>query len=278
MVTGQIDACIRSAGEIIDILGKNRLRSLGFIVAKGKVTARQAVLLNRVGEELPSTSDVANVDDIELQEITENDIEKHGESYPATQGRILHGLTDVRTPRSGKQLRSIRGSLKVEVVKKVQLKECIKKEKRKLEEIRDNSEYDDGIRKDIRHRFDKLNDDLSFRQKSINLPKDRLINQITSFKETIAKVPYKDTSLAKKIRTLFHEQGIMITSILTAIGMAIGVLIEALLPDGGGGGGTMEAGVQEWVINKLKALARLLGRLGVKAEEALPGIIGAIIS
>ena len=30
--------------------------------------------------------------------------------------------------------------------------------------------------------------------------------------------------------------------------------------------------------NKLKALASLLGRLGVKAAEVLPGIIGAIIS
>ena len=44
----------------------------------------------------------------------------------------------------------------------------------------------------------------------------------------------KDTSLGKKIRTLFREQGITIASILTAIRMAIGVLVEALLPGGGG--------------------------------------------
>ena len=69
-----------------------------------------------------------------------------------------------------------------------------------------------------------------------------------------------------------------------AIGMAISVLIEALMP--GGGGGTVasggpppkdEAGLKEWVRNKLKALASLLGRLGIKAAEALPGIIGGII-
>ena len=40
----------------------------------------------------------------------------------------------------------------------------------------------------------------------------------------------KDISLGEKIRTLFREQGITIASILTAIGMAIGVLVEALLP------------------------------------------------
>ena len=51
-----------------------------------------------------------------------------------------------------KQLKSIRGSLKVEVAEKVKLEERIKKEKHKLEEIRDNPEYDDRIRGDIRKR------------------------------------------------------------------------------------------------------------------------------
>ena len=80
----------------------------------------------------------------------------------------------------------------------------------------------------------KLNDELKVRQESIDHLKGRLMNQITSFKETIVKVLDKDTSLAEKIRTLFREQGITIASILTAIRMAIGVLVEALLPGGGG--------------------------------------------
>ena len=96
----------------------------------------------------------------------------------------------------------------------------------------------------------------------------------------------KDTSFGEKIRTLFREQGINVASILTAITMAIGVLVEALLPGGGAttasGGGepppTDEKGLKEWVRNKLKALASLLGRLGIKAAKALPGIIGGIIS
>ena len=93
----------------------------------------------------------------------------------------------------------------------------------------------------------------------------------------------KDTSLAEKIQMLFREQGITIASLLTAIGMAIGVLVEAWLPGGGGTAASPpppkdEKGVKEWLRNKLKALASLLGRLGMKAAEALPGIIGAIIS
>ena len=39
-----------------------------------------------------------------------------------------------------------------------------------------------------------------------------------------------------------------------------------------------EKGLKEWISNKLKALASLLGKLGMKAAEALPGIIGGIIS
>ena len=93
----------------------------------------------------------------------------------------------------------------------------------------------------------------------------------------------KETSLAEKIETLFREQGITIASLLTAIGMAIGVLVEALLPGGGGAAESPpppkdEKGLKEWIRNKLKALASLLGRLGIKASEALPGIIGGIIS
>ena len=72
----------------------------------------------------------------------------------------------------------------------------------------------------------------------------------------------------------------MIASILTAIGLAIGVLFQALLPGGGGGTAASppppkdEKSVKKWLRNKLKALTSLLGKLGLK----VPGIIGALIS
>ena len=202
----------------------------------GKLTARQAVMLNKATEELPSQSDITKAYDIELEEIVEKasgiisqikyvqtDTEDLFEHLPL---RELLGLD--------KQLRSIRGSLKVEVAKKVELEGHIEMEKIKLGEIQDDPRYTKKQHEELRKRLDKLNDDLAIRQESIDLLKGRLKNQITSFKETIAKVLDKDTSLGKKIRTLFREQGITIASILTAIGMAIGVLVEALLPGGGG--------------------------------------------
>ena len=206
---------------------------------------------------MPSTSDVAKVDDIELQEIAQNVARRislrklEGESSEDLPMHELVGLD--------KQLRSIWGSLRVKVAKKVQLEGKIDREKCKPQEIRENPEYDDGIREDIRRRIVNLNDDLSVRQESIDLLKVRLKDQITSFKETIAKVLDKYTLSAEKIRTLFREQGITIASIITAIGMAIGVLFGTLLPGGSGsegGGGNPppkdKKGLKKWTKNKLK--------------------------
>ena len=62
---------LKSVGMLADILGKNRLCRLGFNIPVGKVTAHQAVILNKAAEEPPSESDITGADDIELQEIAE---------------------------------------------------------------------------------------------------------------------------------------------------------------------------------------------------------------
>ena len=93
-------------------------------------------MLNKAAEELPSESNITGADDIELQEIAEK------------ASSIISQMKDIQTDTEDlfenplcellgldKQLRSIRGSLKVEVVKKVQLKEHIAEERRKLEEF-----------------------------------------------------------------------------------------------------------------------------------------------
>ena len=59
-------------GTIVDILGKEGLCDIVFDVPRGKLTSQQAVMLNRMEEELPSVCDVAKADDIELQKFMEN--------------------------------------------------------------------------------------------------------------------------------------------------------------------------------------------------------------
>ena len=119
---------LKSVGMLADILGKNRRRRLGFNIHVGKLTAWQAVMLNKAAEELPSESDITEADDIKLQEIAEKasgiisqikDVETDTENLFKHPLHKLLGLD--------KQLRSIRGSLKVEVVKIVQLEEHITK-------------------------------------------------------------------------------------------------------------------------------------------------------
>ena len=230
---------------------------------------------------LPSSSEIAKADDIELEEIVKSteDLISQINEQTQTDDLFEHPLRELLG--LDKQLRSIRSSLKVEIAKKVELDGHIETEKIKLGEIQDDPRYTKKQHEELRKRLDKLNDELKVRQESINLLKGRLRNQIMGFKETVAKVLDKDTSLDEKIRTLFREQGINIASILTAIGMAIRVLVEALLLGGGAAmasGGEPppkdEKGLKNWIRNKLEALASLLGKLGMKAAEALPGIIG----
>ena len=111
---------LKSVGMLADILGKNRLRRLGFNIPVGKLTARQAVMLNKAAEELPSESDITKVDDIELQlQIAEKAlgiISQIKDVQTDTEDLFEHPLRELLG--LDKQLRSIRGSLKVEVAKK----------------------------------------------------------------------------------------------------------------------------------------------------------------
>ena len=127
---------LKSVGMLADILSKNRLRRLGFNIPVGKVTARQALMLNKAAEELPSESDITRVDDIELQETAEKAsgiISQIKDVQKDTNELFKHPLCKLLG--LDKQLRSIRGSLKVEVAKKVQLEVRIAKEHCKLEEF-----------------------------------------------------------------------------------------------------------------------------------------------
>ena len=105
---------------IADILGKNRLHRLGFNIPVGKVTARQAIMLNKPAEELPSESDITGMDDIELQEIAEKAlgiISQIKEIQTDTDDLFEHPLRKLLG--LDKQLRNIRGSLKIEVAKRL---------------------------------------------------------------------------------------------------------------------------------------------------------------
>ena len=176
--------------------------------------------------------------------------------------------------------------MKVVIAKRIVLESRIKHEERKLSEIQD-PKYSDDLRNRIEDRIGKLRGELTERNKDIDILKGEASKQINQIRESITKFLDKEMgTLCERIRTLFKEQGITIVSILTAVGMTIGVLIEALLggpsasapASGGTTTSDKKGGAREWIKNKLKALSQLLGKLADKALASLPGIIGSILS
>ena len=135
--------------------------------------------------------------------------------------------------------------------------------------------------KRVRKRIEDLKIERDSRLELISLNRKDMQSQISRIKQTIEKVLDSDTSLADKIRTIFREQGITIASILTAFGLLISTIVGFVT--GGGGGAQLvpqppKKPDKNWIQKQLSNIARLLGKLAQKFGEALPGIIGSIIS
>ena len=298
---GNIDKGLKSITEISK-LGVNRLRTMGFTnityediqpyQPKFQNARDEARKLNEKLNERSKTlesSSTTDVEAIELMEMTSKDIDGLEQETSFIEPTERDKLLPLRELQGlDKQIRTIKGSLKVAIAKRVELEDRIKHEEDKLNEIQ-GLNYSDDQRKMVEDRIKKLRDELNERNEEINILKGEASKQINQIKESITQFLDKETgTLGERIRTLFKEQGITIVSILTALGMTLGVLIEALL--GGptlstttsgsptASGGDKKGGAKEWIKNKLKALSSLLGKLAAKAGAALPGIIGSVVA
>ena len=177
---------LRTVKELADILGKKRLNKLSFSIPKSKGTICKIAMLNKAQRELPSESDIAKTDDIELREIMENASRSIESLNQQVQEEPTEDLPMQELLGLDKQLRSIRDSLKVEVAMKIELEECIKKEHGKLKEFQEYpGEYDDSIQEKITKRIDTLNDELKVRQESIDLLKCGLRTRLRALKSWI---------------------------------------------------------------------------------------------
>ena len=180
------------------------------------------------------SSSTTDVEAIEMIEVTSKDIDVTAKDADQDTSFIEPSDRDKLLPLReleglDKQLRTIKGSLKVAIAKRIDLEGRIKLEERKLNEIQDPKCSDDQ-RDMIEGRINKLRGELTERNKEIDILKGEASKQINQIRESITKFLDKETgTLGETIRTLFKEQGITFVSILTAVGMAIGVLIEALL-------------------------------------------------
>ena len=301
----------------LKILGKKFIKDMGFDANKPKSGTKSKIPKKRIEQieqyidemydntkqfaaselnELPTSEN--NQDNIMLQDIiTKNEIAADN-SVKFIETSLTETGADVSTQTGGltlrelegldKELRTISGSLRSAIAKSIAKQVDIDRENRKLEEMANDETYSDEQREEVRARLQRFQDEQKAISDQIRLLKGRYSNQIYQIRESIMKFLDKETgTLVERIRTLFKEQGITIVSILTAVGMVIGVLVEALL----GGPSTTstptsqstttsdkKGGAREWIKNKLKALSSLLGKLAAKAGAALPGIIGSIVA
>ena len=300
---GNINDRLKAPWEIRR-LGVAKLRLMGFsnltyedinpYDQRSKKAREEVMKLNENLDERSKaieSSSTTDAEAIEMIEVTSKDIDITVKGVEQDTSFIEPSERDKLLPLReleglDKQLRTIKGSLKVAIAKRIDLEGRIKHEERKLNEIQD-PKYSDDQRDMIEGRINKLRGELTERNKEIDILKGEASKQINQIRGSITKFLDKETgTLGERIRTLFKEQGITIVSILTAVGMVIGVLIEALLggpsasapTSGGTSGGDKKGEAREWIKNKLKALPQLLGKLADKALASLPGIIGSIIS
>ena len=120
---------LKTIGVIVDTLGIRRLREMGYNITKTNLKPRFVLDLPEKQAELPSSSEIAKVDEIELEEIAKSteDLILQINNQTQTDDLFEHPLRELLG--LDKQLRSVRGSLKVEVAKKVELEEHIAKER-----------------------------------------------------------------------------------------------------------------------------------------------------
>ena len=189
--------------------------------------------------------------------------------------RELHGLN--------RAMQTIRGELTNNLAKLSELDTHISQEQTKLDEAQNNPDISQESVDEVAARLKDLRDERDARLEAASTNRDDLRSQVSRIRETINHVLNSDTSLAERIRTLFREQGVTITSIITALGFIISTLVLAILPAGGATPPPAppkpsQGGLKEWVKKHLQALSSVLAKLAGRAAAALPGIIGSIIS
>ena len=139
-------------------------------------------------------------------------------------------------------------------------------------------------KKNIKERLNRIKEEKDIQLELASQNKKALQSQFARIRQTVLKVLDSDTTLAEKIRTIFREQGLTITAVLTAFGLLISTIVEALTGGSASGAPHNESppkdkkGIQNWIKKQLKHIANLLGKLGQQLGAALPGILASIVS
>ena len=299
------------------IFGKKFMKDMGFDVDKPKSGTKSKIPRKRIEQieqhveeiddnakqftrelnELPTSED--NRDNIMLQDIINENETAADNSIKLIETSLTEisvevstqtetgGITNRELQGLDRELRTISGSLRSAIAKSMAKQVDIDRENRKLEEMANDETYSDEQREEVRARLQRFQDEQKAINDQIRILKGRYSNQIYQIRKSITKFLDKETgTLGERIRTLFKEQGITIVSILMALEMTLGVLIEALLGRPNVSTTTSEStttsdkkgGAREWIKKQIESSITTAGKLADQALAALPGIIGSILS
>ena len=247
--------------------GENRL---GKIVS---AMPTESIKLQNFGAAAQSASDATEVTETSLQQLTDTELDEVlGATDPPLTAHEVQGMFKAVKTECGK-LTNYLSTIS-------ERDEHLKRERLKLD-LAKKGGLDEDLKRGIKDRIHKLEQERAALLEDASASVKELRSQINRIQETMRCILNEDGTLVERIRTLFHEHGINIASILTAIGLAISTLVLALT--GGSGSASQmppsdKGGLKDWLKKHLESLGWALVKLARKAAAALPGIIGSIVS
>ena len=220
---GNINERIKPPSELRR-LGVKKLKLMGFMNVtdedikpykpKYKVVRDKVKKLNENSDERSKeieSSSTTDAEAIEMIEMTSKDIDTTVKDVEQDTSFIEPSERDKLSPLReleglDKQLRTIKGSLKVAIAKRIDLEGRIKHEERKLNEIQD-PKYSDDQRDMIEGRINKLRGELTERNKEIDILKGEASKQVNQIRGLITKFLDKETgTLDERIRTFLRNR------------------------------------------------------------------------
>jgi predicted nucleic acid-binding Zn-ribbon protein len=225
---------------------------------------------------------IPNLDIIEMENLGDatEQIVDNGQQLETSLSEVMNTVEHPPLPMReilalNQTLQTIKGELLNNLSKLSRLDEDIERAKTTLADM-DDGNFEGKQR--IEQKLRDLHSERLARLEVIKTNRKLLSSQVNRMKETIESILYENTTLAERIKTLFREQGVTIATLITAFGFCISTLVLSL--SGGGSGLSVGSGNNNdpgFVKKQLLKLKELLLKLGSKAIDALPGIIGSIV-
>ena len=177
--------------------------------------------------ELPAGIEMESIPLEELLSLVEN---IHVKTREASQNLDLdmRGFLGI-----GKALKSIQGELLNSTSKLTEINKGIKRDTKKLEEVRNDPTYSDEQGQLYKDRLDDLNTEKQARLEILSQNRKGLQTEAATIKQTLEEILDKDTPLPERIRTLISEMIVLIISTPNAFLTGIATIVLSAISNFG---------------------------------------------